>query len=65
MLAVSSMQDSWPMLINFSVAFVVMQLLDTFNDRALRWLPLPKRVLRFRKRNQVAVGQHLVVDNRG
>jgi hypothetical protein len=39
MLAVSSLQDTWPMLISFSVAFVIMQRVDTFNDRALRPLP--------------------------
>lgn len=38
MLAVSSLQDSWPMLISFSVA-LIMQPVDRFNDRALRPIP--------------------------
>ena len=39
MLAVSSLQDTWPMLINISVAFVIMQRVDRFNDRAVRPIP--------------------------
>ena len=40
MLAVSSLQDTWPMLISISVAsFVIMQRVDRFNDRALRPIP--------------------------
>ncbi len=38
MLAVSSLQDNWPMLISLSVA-LILQPVDTFNDRALRPIP--------------------------
>jgi len=39
MLAVSSLQDTWPMLINISVALIIMQRVDRFNDRDLRPIP--------------------------
>jgi hypothetical protein len=39
MLAVSSLQDTWPMLIDISVALLIMQRVDRFNDRALRPIP--------------------------
>jgi hypothetical protein len=39
MLAVSSLQDTWPMLINVSVALLIMQRVDRFNDRAHRPIP--------------------------
>lgn len=39
MLAVSSLQDTWPMLIIISVALLIMQRVDSFNDRALRPIP--------------------------
>ena len=41
MLAVSSLPDTWPMLIRCSVELVFMLWIDTFNDRALR--PIPGR----------------------
>jgi hypothetical protein len=44
MLAVSSLQDTWPMLINISVALLIMQRVDRFNDRALRPIPGARRI---------------------
>jgi hypothetical protein len=39
MLAVSSLQDTWPMLIFVSVALRFVQRVDRFNDRASRPIP--------------------------
>jgi hypothetical protein len=39
MLAVSSLQETWPMLIIISVALWLMQQVDWFNDRAHRPIP--------------------------
>jgi hypothetical protein len=39
MLAVSSLQDTWPMLIGFSVVLHFLQQVDRFNDRARRPIP--------------------------
>lgn len=43
MLVVSSLQDSMPVLICFSLVLVFTQLLDWFNDRAIRPIPAALR----------------------